>query len=552
MMRINKIFTGILLFSFSCLLFSCKKSLVEKPYGFYNENQILKTATDARNLLLGAYNPLSNDYNMLRLPYWIAIDLDNDHVTGPAWLFGNTGSGNYTDFWGMNNIWQGHYQIIGRCNEVLNKVTPMDIDETTKNNILGEAMALRAWAYFSLVRMYGEVPIKTQTLEVDPNPNIPRSSIKDVYDFIIQDLTKADSMLLPKDDPKGGGAGRINKAAAQALLAKVYLTMASGAQKGASITVKGGKDNKYYTYVQNGVAGYDGFNSDSYFKLARNEAAEIIDGTGGGGQFNLVPNFKDVFSKAQQNGSEAIWYLEFKDGTNTVNPLNMYYMPTSVKRGYGGWVWLTDNFYNNYEQNDDRALYGVYHQFNSDIANPPLPFLYPQRDSAKYAYSELVTFPGGTTKEIQAKSLNRAYITKYSDVTNPDLENSDATIYMFRFADVLLMFAEAENEVNGPTAEAYSALNKIRERSHATDAPVGMNKEQFRSFVFEERDRELAQECNRRFDLIRRGIYLQVMNQIGIDQDNIVKNRQEKHLLYPLPQSEIDANNQINKNNPGW
>lgn len=551
-MKINKILKAVLFLGLPAIFFSCKKSLQEKPYSFYNETQILKTADDARNLLLGAYNPLSNDYNMLRLPYWVAVDLDNDHITGPSWLFGNTGSGDYVDFWGMNNIWLGHYQIIGRCNEVLAKVPPLDIDETVKNNILGEAHALRAWTYFSLVRMYGEVPIKMKTLETDPEFNTPRSSVKDVYDFIIQDLTDANTLLLPKDDPKGGGPGRINKAAAQTLLAKVYLTMASGAQKGASLTVRGGKDNGYYVYTQNGVAGYEGFNADSCFIHARDIAGGIMDGTGGGGQFNLVPAFKDVFSKAQINGPEAIWYLEFKDGSNTVNPLNMYYSPTSVKRGYGGWAWLTDNFYNSYEPTDDRIVSEVYHQFYSDIANPPQPFLYPQRDSIQYAYTGPVTFPDGTVKNVQAKSLNRAFLKKYSDVTNPDLENSDATIYMFRFADVLLMFAEAENEVNGPTTAAYNALNRVRERSHASDAPAGMNKDDFRSFVFEERDRELAQECNRRFDLIRRGVYLQVMNQIGVDQENILKSRQEKHLLYPLPQSELDANKQITANNPGW
>lgn len=534
------------------MLFSCKKTLDEKPYGFYSENQILQTADDARNLLLGAYNPLSNDYNMLRLPYWIAVDLDNDHITGPSWLFGNTGSGDYVDFWGMNNIWLGHYEIIGRCNEVLAKVPPLNIDPVVKNNILGEARALRAWAYFSLVRMYGAVPIKTKTLETDASSSAPRAPISDVYSFIIQDLVQADTLLLPKDDPKGGGPGRINKAAAQTLLAKVYLTMASGAQKGATLTVRGGKDNGYYTYTQNGVAGYEGFNVDSCFTQARNITAAIIDGSGGGGQFSLVPNFKDVFTKAQIDGPEAIWYLEFKDGTSTVNPLNMYYSPTSVKRGYGGWAWLTDNFYNSYDSGDDRIVTGVYHQFYSDISNPAMPFLYPQRDSATYAYSAPVTYPDGTVKSVQAKVLHRAFIKKYSDVTSPDLENSDATIYMFRFADVLLMFAEAENEVNGPTAAAYQALNQVRERSHASDAPAGMSKDDFRSFVFEERDRELAQECNRRFDLIRRGVYLQVMNQIGVDQENILKSRQEKHLLYPLPQSELDANSQITQNNPGW
>lgn len=533
----------------------CSKTLDVENYGFYSENEILKTATDAENLLTGAYNPLSNDWNMFRQPYWTVIDVDNDHVTGPAWLMGGTtGTGNFTGFWGMNNVWQGHYTIIQRCNKVIEKVPPMKIDDVEKNNLVGEAYALRAWAYFSLVRMYGGVPVKTSTMESDPNPNIARSSVADVYNLIISDLTTANSLLLPKGDPKGGGGGRLNKAAAQTLLAKVYLTMASGAQNGVSIKVRGGKDNAIYTYTQNGVKGYEDFNSTTYFKMARDLSDSIISGTGGGGSFSLVPNFNDIFSKAQIGGTEAIWYLEFKDGTPTVNPLNMYYSPTSVVRGYGGWLWLSNNFYNSFEANDDRVLNGVYHQYYAAIDGYPypLPFLYPQADSAKYAYKGSVKLPDGSTQIQQAKYLNRAFLKKYADVTNPDLENSDASIFMLRYADVLLMFAEAENETNGPTQAAYNTLNQVRRRSHASDAPIGMSKDDFRSFVIEERDRELAQENNRKFDLLRRGIYLQVMNQIAVDQENNTKSRQEKHLLYPIPQSELDANNKMTGNNPGW
>ena len=121
-----------------------------------------------------------------------------------------------------------------------------------------------------------------------------------------------------------------------------------------------------------------------------------------------------------------------------------------------------------------------------------------------------------------------------------------------RYAEAFLIFAEAENEVNGPTSAAYNELNRIRFRSNASAAPANMNRTEFRSFVLEERRRELALEGNRRWDLIRWGIYLPVMSAIDIDENNVVKRRESKHLLLPIPVSEIDANEAIFENNPGW
>ena len=130
---------------------------------------------------------------------------------------------------------------------------------------------------------------------------------------------------------------------------------------------------------------------------------------------------------------------------------------------------------------------------------------------------------------------------------------------LLRFADVLLIYAEAANEANnGPTAEALNALNRVRVRSNATPKSltgVGNinDKVLFRSAVLEERAMEFAEEGDRRWDLIRWGIYLPVMNAIGgTDEVDIVKTRMEKHLLFPIPGSEVGVNKFITKNNPGW
>ena len=127
-----------------------------------------------------------------------------------------------------------------------------------------------------------------------------------------------------------------------------------------------------------------------------------------------------------------------------------------------------------------------------------------------------------------------------------------------RYAETYLIFAEADNEVNnGPSAEALSIVSELNRRNNSTTA-VDRNKktpftqESFRSYILEERAKEFAAEGMRRNDLIRWGIYLSVMNAIGMDENGNLKRREEKHWLMPLPPDEINGNPYIEKNNPGW
>ena len=147
-----------------------------------------------------------------------------------------------------------------------------------------------------------------------------------------------------------------------------------------------------------------------------------------------------------------------------------------------------------------------------------------------------------------------AFTTKYMDVSNDAIDNADANWPFLRFADVLLVAAEAENEL-GNTTEALVYLNKVRARSNANLGSIDEFGTQLklRSAIIEERAKEFACEADRRWDLIRWGIYLDAMNVFeGTDDAGVLKTREERNLLFPLPSQELNTNQAITSNNPGW
>ena len=128
-----------------------------------------------------------------------------------------------------------------------------------------------------------------------------------------------------------------------------------------------------------------------------------------------------------------------------------------------------------------------------------------------------------------------------------------------RYAETLLIYAEADNEVNnGPSDLALQVVDELNKRNNSTlsserNKKTPFTQETFRSYILEERAKEFAAEGIRRTDLIRWGIYLQVMNAIGnTDENGVVKRREQKHLLLPLPLNEVNSNPYIETNNPGW
>lgn len=546
MIAMKKIF----LFAIPVLLLfstSCKKVLTEQTYSFLSTENFYKTADDATAAVNGIYNTFWG-WGLMKQPYWLT-DLDCDHAMGADWFLGNIGAGNPSAFWGINNIWSDHYLLISRANSVLENIvsTPMDAD--LKNRLMGEAYFLRGWSYFDLVRIYGAVPVHLKTVASGDQPNMPKSSVADVFNVAIADFKKAESLLFPASDSRSGEKGRVTKYVASAFLAKAYLTMASGSLKGASLTVRGGQDNAQYTYTKDVVAGYENFDSRTYFDSARMKSLEILTS----GQYSLFPNFMDIWQVASRNQKEHMWEIQAQTGNANLETNLFYYFNAAMPDRSGvAATWMTDNHYNDYEHDDDRILKGVAHQYIVDYGQPQYTnyILYPQQDTALYK-----TDAAGNTYGWNGTYYDRAYSNKYSYVNDPGPSNSDNFFPMLRYAEVMLMYAEAENEVNGPTADAYRYVDSIRLRSHASATPAGLNQQQLRSFIFEERGREFTFEAQRRYDLLRWGVYLQVMNKLGViiqGNDRLTKVRASRNLLFPISTDEINTNTAIGGNNPGW
>lgn len=538
-------------------LSSCDNLLEEKAYDFVSPEQLGDSESAASQLVTGAYNTIITSF-IAPGSYLYLTNMDCDYASGASWAFGNVGAGNPQGFWGIDHMWQGCYTLIHRANLGISKVTAMNnLTSKSKENALGQLCFLKAWAYFNLVRNYGPVPIFRKSISEGENMHQARSSVADVYEHIIELLEQAENMYSKNE--AGFIEGHASSGAAKALLAKVYATMASGAMSGVPLVVKGGKPTnaqpQAITHSAQTVAGYESFDPKKYYALARDKAWEVIN------EYTLFDKYMDVWSIANRNKGEHIWMAQAKSAdADFGNTICQDYVGIFKEDGTieGNWYGMRDHWYLLFEEKDERIVDGVIHRYASgNISNGKVIYnYYPRWYADKVANKEVYDSEGhtydGTEVYQEGEGWTLAKLTKFTFVTDRKQKNSDFHFPLLRLPDIMLIYAEAVNELNGgPDAEAYNQINKIRTRANATPFS-GMNQDEFRSAVLEERARELAYEADRRYDLFRWGIYLSVMNAIDMDEHNVTKRRLERNLLYPLPVSEVNANDKIDSNNPGW
>ncbi len=577
---------NILLIILIALLTSCDSMLKEEKFDFIASDDIEDSNSGSDLLVTGIYNKLSvSTFQYGTFP--VVLDFDCDYSTGPEWAFSTFGAGNYQANTWTSTMWESLYEIIQRANYAEEAINNMkNISLKNRQNALGEIKFLKAFSYFYLVRAFGEIPIhKASVNSGKESSQQPKKPIIEVYDYIIEMLLDAENTMYKNTDSEFK-AGHASAGAAASLLAKVYVTMASGATpQGEQVIVKGGRPfttnasgTRIYTnpvsinVTKDQVKGYESLNHKEYFRLARDKAKEVIDGVYG--TYDLLA-FDNLWTQASKNKVEHIFSHQAKSGDDLFG--------VTYPRGYSGlynssnqildglWYGCRDHWYKLFEESDYRVSKGVMHRWirTSDAIYNAGAY-YPNNDTWKNKVKGY-TKPDGTVVPPEApyndgiayKTADNqnylAYLTKFSFVSDNKIIKTDINFPFLRFADILLIYAEAANEANeGPTQDAVNALNRVRIRSNATpkvltgDGNIN-DKVLFRSAVIEERAMELAEEGDRRWDLIRWGIYLQVMNSIGgIDEINVSKARQEKHLLFPLPISEINTNKSITENNPGW
>lgn len=408
------------------------------------------------------------------------------------------------------NYWNGLYKVVAQANQVLEKVPPITpMDAAQKSRILGEAKFLRAWAYFYIVRLWGDAPLVTKPQTAASEDFFPgRATQEEIYKLIVEDLTAAEGAGLAWMNSNG----RVSTAAVKSLLAKVYLTMAGfPLNKGAA-----------------------------HYKLAADKANEVITyANANPSSINLFPTYYDVHKESLKNTVEHIFMVQYNT-TVAGNPMdNMYpnFKPVTYNGPSGtGSTVPTQQFYNSFEKGDLRA-----------------------KDQQGYFYTSYYTNGNGAPFELGAP-----YIFKHFNMTangGPGVagsRNNNLNVPLIRYAEVLLTYAEAQNEVGGPSQAAYDAFKRIRDRAQLTTPALGTySKETFREAVWRERWHELCYEGITWFDMVRlRKVYNESTNGfdnfVGHINPSSKQALADKHLLMPLGKQEMLNNPNLKPQNPGY
>ncbi len=462
-----RVTTGLLLMLVFALP-ACKK-LTEKPKGVITPDAFYKDATQLQSGLVASMNFLWGTFQ----GYGGNMDLFNqdDQIT--------RGDLNIPDDY-ADVLWEAHYSALLNINTVIASLKKgvEGVDQETADALMGQAKFLRAFNYFMLVRMFGGVPLITDTTGDPFTEKMPRAGVEQVYSQIIDDFNDAIAKLPISN--LSDHRGLPTRDAAKGLLAKAYLTMA--------------------TYPLN--------KPENYAKAAE-LAGEII----ADANYSLVPDVKNLFSIATKYGPEAMWSFNSNE----------------VDLGPDPRIW-----------SDMRGFGDICAEPTWEQAYPESPrkdaFIETELDGVKY-YDLGDYWPG--VKKFQ-----------YDTPDDFDAHRSVVSMPIIRFADVLLIFAEADNMAKGgPTPEAVNAINRVIERgngyvANAGDplATVAMSKEAFDEKVFRERDLELCFEMDRWFDLIRK----HKLKEMSLPEYQV--NFSEDDYLFPIPSNDIRLNPMLAQN----
>jgi len=481
---------------------------------------------DLRSSLRGAYGVMASVYSD-NLQGRMGLEADEGFITWEADL-------NTVAYYVASPqdpkifaYWRGFYNGINLVNALLENIDKPDINEEIRKDIKGQALFLRGYFYFMLVNKFGGVPLilkptKDGGLE---DTQVPRASIKEVYDQVLADMTAAADMV--KDVSEVNGGGELSKSAVWGILARVCIYMA-----GAPL------------------------NDTEKYKDVLKWTTKVMDE----GNHTLLPSYQQVFVNYAQDlydTRESIWEVEFWGNG------------TGLYANVGGRVGLNNGIFNSSDANIGVSGGHVrptqWLQENYVVGD-----LRKDWNTPTFVYQGN---PGQRVVETRWWYRNVGKFRRESEILRPKSSaRSPQNAPILRYSDVLLMYAEALNEINyGSTVEALNEVNKVRRRGFgvdiytpntAIDIPVDIEYSEFKQELMNERARELCFEGLRKNDLVRWGLLYQNIRRVfndrpihdtsvGISTQSVYTNVGERDVLWPIPTYEMQLNKKLTQNR-GW
>ncbi|WP_416865296.1 MAG: RagB/SusD family nutrient uptake outer membrane protein [Imperialibacter sp.] len=460
-------------------LSSCNDFLELEPEYVVSETGFYKTAKDFDTGLIGAYSGLQ-DLHSLSLLYITELTTDNAEIqwSSPTTAESECDEMNMTlanSF--VGEVWSDSFTAISRANTILSKLDGVDISEALKSQYRGEALFLRAYNYFNLVRLFGDLPLITVSFKSPKEIadfDMGRKPASEIYNLIVSDLTASAGFL---KDVSGLSKSRASEGAASTLLGKVYLTMGE-----------------------------------------HQLAASVLEDVMGMG-YTLEDDYAALFSPGNDELGESIFEVKYMSGNvGEGNRFSSVFFPALFNLGM-----FPGNMQGNGRINPTSDVASAYE--TGDARRP-------------VSIADSVRLLDGTYGDYLAG-------LKFVDFTTGILGDGGVNYTSLRYADVLLMYAEALNELSR-TDDAHEYLNMVRERADL-DALAGLSKADFSLALERERRVEFFNEGHRWFDLLRTGRLQTVMNAhfAAKGQSFTVENYE---LLMPIPQRELDIDVNLAQN----
>ena len=547
---------------------SCEDFLTEEVRGQQNLDTYFTTADECEAYITCCYQDITCGGWWNINTVWLLSEMCSDD----AWMGNTTQSqsdyislahyqGNGASNGPISNFWQYRYKGILRCNVAIDRISNAELeDKELQARLVAEARFLRGYFYFELARNFGGVPLITEFKMPEEIQGITRASLENTYKFIEEDLIAAAEVLPKRSEYADADMGRATSGAALGLLGKVYLYQEKWTEA---------RDVLQKLIPESGYTGEDAQTTE----------------------YDLLPNFGDVWDKDFDNSVESLFEVQYEyHATLAVGgSLSTVTGARSCGAALGdGWAWCqpTANLEAAYSEDDERREWTIIKTGCTEIKGETeenfTKILNDNKEISVYddcvekynlPANSLVIDPSGH----KSGRIIRKYYLPLND--RPEVYNTDKSPLnhrILRYADVLLMYAEACNELSDDT-HAQAALNRVRNRAGLS--PVSVTGNELRHAIRNERRLELAFEQNRLYDIRRwkddngKPVIANLMGENGsfvkwntdpatrdaMEWDNQGEAsdkgksfREDRDLLFPIPLYEVTMSNGSIEQNPNW